>query len=83
MNSYRTCTSQRQKRYYRNEIVCRNIDRRFSIRQHSISFYTVNISIFPCGNIKSLHIDIRDESKLEECPIIAINHCDKISLNSI
>ena len=67
----RSCTLKQRKRYYKSNIIIKNIDRRFSIREikdilryKNISFYAVNFSNSSTTNQRNLHIGIRDRSKL-------------------
>ncbi|CAF5174316.1 unnamed protein product, partial [Rotaria magnacalcarata] len=61
----RTCTIKQRRRYYQYEIICRNIDRRFSIsdikrilQQHNILFNLINFSS-SINRDKTLYIGIR------------------------
>ncbi|CAF1613658.1 unnamed protein product [Rotaria magnacalcarata] len=67
-----TCTIKQRRRYYQYEIICRNIDRRFSIsdikrilQQHNILFNLINFSS-SINRDKNLYIGIRDKTKLQE-----------------
>ncbi|CAF1177822.1 unnamed protein product [Rotaria sordida] len=68
----RTCTLKQRKRYYQREIQRRNIDKRFKIRnikkilrQHRILFTAVNFSTSPTTHERTLHVGIKDISKLK------------------
>lgn len=68
----RSCTLKQRKRYYRDEILIHNIDRRFTIKQiknilrsYNISFYAVNFSTSLDTHQRSLRIGIRDPSKFD------------------
>ena len=67
----RKCTIKQRYRYYRNEIIIKNIDNRFSVRAikdilryKNISFFAVNKFISKTTNELTLAIGIRDTSKL-------------------
>ncbi|CAF1177876.1 unnamed protein product [Rotaria sordida] len=68
----RSCTLKQRKRYYQHGIKCRNIDKRFTIRnikdilrQHRISFTAINFSTSSTAHERTLHIGVKDISKLE------------------
>ncbi|CAF3802110.1 unnamed protein product [Rotaria sordida] len=68
----RACTLKQRKRYYQHEIKCRNIDKRFPIRnikdilrQHRISFTAITFSTSSTTHERTLRIGIKDTSKLE------------------
>lgn len=69
----RSCTIKQRTRYYKHSIIINNIDRRFTIKQiknilrsYNISFYAVNFSTSSDTHQRSLHIGIRDPSKLND-----------------
>ncbi|CAF1102795.1 unnamed protein product [Rotaria sordida] len=72
----RSCTIKQRRRYYQHEIIIKNIDKRFKIREikdilklKNISFFAVNISISSTTNKRKLYIGIRDPSKLSSYKI--------------
>ncbi|CAF3266164.1 unnamed protein product [Rotaria sp. Silwood2] len=67
----RSCTLKQRRRYYQSEIIIKNIDKRFTIREikdilkyQNVSFYAVNTSISSRTNERTLYIGIRDITKL-------------------
>jgi len=70
----RACTRKQRQRYYRCEIIRRNVDRRFTpkkvktiLREHNISFSAVNDnSKSSTSNKITLYIGIKDADKIDE-----------------
>ncbi|CAF3999830.1 unnamed protein product, partial [Rotaria sordida] len=81
----RSCTIKQRRRYYQHEIIIKNIDKRFKIREikdilrhKNISFFAVNISTSSTANKRKLYIGIRDPSKLSSYKIQTEDYCPSL-----
>ncbi|UJR12809.1 hypothetical protein I4U23_016982 [Adineta vaga] len=67
----KTCTLKQSKRYYKNQTIIKNIDRRFTINEiknilkyENIPFYAVNTPKSKTTGLRDLHIGIYDAEQI-------------------